>query len=263
MSSVTKNNLSKQIKQIWRNEYYLDKEPEILKIDPNLKKNISNLFSPGPNFFLVFNFQEYDYDFVDPGIKDILGYDHREFNLEKMISIIHPEDIPYVPIVEQMAVDFIHKEIPADKIKSYKVSYDSRISDIHGNTVHVLKQAIAYDVDETGKVTRVLSIYADITHLKKPHDHSVSFIGLNGEPSYFGLEPDPKLVKKFIGKDPLTQREREVVKLLSMGLNSKEIADELFVTEETIKSHRKNLLKKLDKKNVTQLVVHCIQYGII
>lgn len=52
----------------------------------------------------------------------------------------------------------------------------------------------------------------------------------------------------------ITDREYEVLALISKGLSNKEIANQLFLTESTIKTHVSNLLVKLDAKRRTQAV---------
>ena len=52
----------------------------------------------------------------------------------------------------------------------------------------------------------------------------------------------------------LSKREYEVLKEISKGLSNKEIADQLCVSESTIKSHVSNLLVKLDAKRRTQAI---------
>jgi DNA-binding NarL/FixJ family response regulator len=47
----------------------------------------------------------------------------------------------------------------------------------------------------------------------------------------------------------LTEREREILKWITDGKSNKEISDSLFVSVETVKSHVKNLYKKLNVKN--------------
>ena len=51
-----------------------------------------------------------------------------------------------------------------------------------------------------------------------------------------------------------TNKEREVLALVSSGLTTKEIADRLNVSRHTIESHRKNLLKKFQAKNAAELI---------
>ena len=54
-------------------------------------------------------------------------------------------------------------------------------------------------------------------------------------------------------KKELTMKEIEIVKLISKGLTSKEIADKLFISHRTVETHRHNILKKLDMPNAAQL----------
>ncbi|SEH95861.1 DNA-binding response regulator, NarL/FixJ family, contains REC and HTH domains [Paenimyroides aquimaris] len=61
----------------------------------------------------------------------------------------------------------------------------------------------------------------------------------------------------------LSQREREMLKLVAEGLTNSEIADRIFLSPETIKSYRKNLLLKLDAKNTAVLVRIALERKLI
>ena len=65
------------------------------------------------------------------------------------------------------------------------------------------------------------------------------------------------------GVSMLTEREREVLKLIAEGLSSKEIAAELGVSLKTIDSHRSNLMEKLDIHKVSGLVRFAIRAGLV
>ncbi|MCY1508064.1 DNA-binding transcriptional activator DevR/DosR [compost metagenome] len=60
-----------------------------------------------------------------------------------------------------------------------------------------------------------------------------------------------------------TERERELLKLISEGLTNSEIADRIFLSPETIKGYRKNLLLKLGAKNTAVLVKMAIEQKLI
>jgi DNA-binding CsgD family transcriptional regulator len=53
---------------------------------------------------------------------------------------------------------------------------------------------------------------------------------------------------------PLSDRETEVLKLVSEGKTTKEIADLLYVSTRTVETHRVNMMKKLDVQNSAELV---------
>ncbi len=61
----------------------------------------------------------------------------------------------------------------------------------------------------------------------------------------------------------LSDREIEVLKLLAEGNTSKEIAEQLFLSSQTIDSHRKTLLKKLEARNVADLVRIAFREGLV
>jgi len=57
----------------------------------------------------------------------------------------------------------------------------------------------------------------------------------------------------MIGRSP-TKREKEILDLIAHELTTKEIARQLFISSETVQTHRKNLLIKLKAKNTAGLV---------
>ena len=61
----------------------------------------------------------------------------------------------------------------------------------------------------------------------------------------------------------ITDRELEVLTLLSRGYTTKEIAHQLFLSTHTIESHKKNMIHKLDSRNTIDLVVKAIRMCII
>lgn len=61
----------------------------------------------------------------------------------------------------------------------------------------------------------------------------------------------------------LTEREREVLQLLAEGATAKEAAEKLCLSVPTIHTHRQHLMKKLNARNITDLVRYAIREGII
>jgi DNA-binding NarL/FixJ family response regulator len=63
--------------------------------------------------------------------------------------------------------------------------------------------------------------------------------------------------------DTLTQREREILKLVAEGHKNKEIADLLCISLKTVEKHRANLMEKLDLHNVASLTALAAEKGLI
>lgn len=61
----------------------------------------------------------------------------------------------------------------------------------------------------------------------------------------------------------LSERELEIIRLLSDGLSGKEIAQRLFISPRTVETHKTNILEKLNLKNNVELLKYAIKQGII
>jgi LuxR family maltose regulon positive regulatory protein len=64
-------------------------------------------------------------------------------------------------------------------------------------------------------------------------------------------------------REPLSERELEVLTLLAAGKSNRQIASELFVAASTVKTHIKNIYRKLDVRNRTQAVSRAGELGLL
>ena len=77
---------------------------------------------------------------------------------------------------------------------------------------------------------------------------------------------DPALMPSFLGKeqtDMLTAREREILQLLADGMSNADVAQKLFISQETVKSHVRHILTKLEADTRTQAVAIALREAII
>uniref|UniRef100_A0A831TH15 Response regulator transcription factor n=1 Tax=Thermorudis peleae TaxID=1382356 RepID=A0A831TH15_9BACT len=63
--------------------------------------------------------------------------------------------------------------------------------------------------------------------------------------------------------EPLTKREREVLRYLAQGMTNQEIADTLHVSQGTVKAHVESIIGKLGVANRTQAVVRALELGLL
>lgn len=68
------------------------------------------------------------------------------------------------------------------------------------------------------------------------------------------------MLRDILIQKGLSNREAEVAELVSKGLSNKEVANQLFVTEKTVKFHLTNIYKKMNVKSRAQLIVWCLPH---
>ena len=112
-----------------------------------------------------------------------------------------------------------------------------------------LQYSMPLNCDKPGNIHHALIIVTDISAYKKQdycayklevHTNDKSTVlleGIEGEPPSMNLTP----------------REKEIIKLTANGLAEKQIADQLSISLQTVKSHKKNLLHKTGMKNSAEL----------
>jgi DNA-binding NarL/FixJ family response regulator len=74
-------------------------------------------------------------------------------------------------------------------------------------------------------------------------------------------QPQEKANEK--NQNELTAREKDVLECLVKGMSNKDIADELFISDKTVKIHVSKILRKLGVKSRSQAVIHAIQNDLV
>jgi DNA-binding CsgD family transcriptional regulator len=72
--------------------------------------------------------------------------------------------------------------------------------------------------------------------------------------------PDDELLKSGL---PFSQREFEIIQLVGQSLSSEQIAEKLFLSTHTVNTHRRNILKKTGKTNISDLIYTLKEEGLM
>jgi DNA-binding CsgD family transcriptional regulator len=223
----------------------------------DVSAKLQAFFQVGDYYYFIFNSAAASFDFISPDVKNVLGYEPDQLDVPFLLSVIHPNDQPYFLNFEHKAREFF-TALRIEQLASYKMRYDYRLRRSDGRYIRVLQQTAALQWDQEGNVQRALSIHTDITHIKEHGVPVLSFIGLNGEPSYINVD----VTRIFpVANDLLSRREKEVLGLLIDGQRSADIANRLGISEATVHTHRKNMLRKGNVANSSQLIAKAIREG--
>lgn len=222
------------------------------------EQRLLEIFAIGDFYSFIFDIDKLQLDFIDEKVKTILGY-NKEFSIELLIGIIHPDDLTFFFNCENAVVHFFNK-LPSNKVLKYKVRYDFRIRKVDGTYIRILHQSLPIQVNELGGLMKTMVIHTDISHIKKGNKSVLSFIGLDGEPSYM----DFKVENKFKpSKAILSSREKDILLLLIEGNNSIQVSEKLYISKFTVDRHRNNMLAKTNTHNISALITKSINEGWI
>jgi DNA-binding CsgD family transcriptional regulator len=172
-------------------------------------------------------------------------------------QFIHPDDLAIVMDSYNKSFKFF-LNLPEEERKDYKLILNFRQRDKYGKYLNIILQLVVLELDKKGNIWLIL-ILDDLLPDK------ISFEGVNrrlihiksGKICLFKNELEPN--KKTI----LSTREVEVLGLVSKGFASKEIADRLFLSINTVNNHRQNILEKVGAVNTTEAVTYARNLGIL
>jgi DNA-binding NarL/FixJ family response regulator len=171
--------------------------------------------------------------------------------------------------VQQYEPDLIMLDLSMPKmngiaaIKEIKAQYPE--TKVLALTVHKSEEHIlaAFDAGADGyclKDAPVDELLTSVTNVLSGKPHLSSEVS---EKVLEGYLEGRKKLKSRSSWDTLTQREREILKMVGEGYQSKEIADLLCISWKTVEKHRANIMDKLNLHSASALTAYAIEKGLV
>jgi DNA-binding CsgD family transcriptional regulator len=249
--------------QVWDKLVIDERRPTKLpEIDFN--SFISEVFMIGPFYYYLIDFYDLTISNISEGFVEAHGIEPVDIlNINDVLTLVHPEDLGMVSKAEEKALAFMQHQIGMDKIKSCKFSYNFRFKNASGGYDFYNHQSLILTTDEHNNFIKSLNIHTNISHLTDHNTNTFSIIGLNGLPSFLNIPIFADNDEEAVKLNNFSNREIEIIQMIADGLNSRGIADRLFISQETVKSHRKNILRKSGCTSSTELVARSVSEGWI
>jgi two-component system, NarL family, response regulator DegU len=172
-------------------------------------------------------------------------------HLEKEVSEIVFMDIN-MPVMDGIAATKqIHKQYPAVKVIALSMHDDrENIKEMFnaGAVGYLLKNTNKDEIEEA--IREVLA--GNVFYTKEVSDVLLRNM----------LHTNASKLHHSNVEEPLSDREKEVLGLICKQFSTKEIADQLFISERTVEGHRVKLLQKTGSKNIAGLVYYAIENGL-
>ncbi|WP_207495934.1 LuxR C-terminal-related transcriptional regulator [Aridibaculum aurantiacum] len=242
--------------KIWKRLDYKGKEEE-LNFQLEVQKKLLQFFHVGEYYYYIFSVSKGCFEYISPEMENVLGYDPATMTIHQFLSLIHPDDQAHFLNFENETTEFLQSQ-PEDMVPHYKVRHDYRVKKKNGEYIRILQQIVTIQYNRKEGIARTFGVHTDISHLKQEGTPVLSFIGLNGAPSYIDVKPKEIYATQ---KLQLSKRERQILLMLVEGMNTAQISNILFISELTVKTHRKNLLRKTSSPNTATLVTNAIKKG--
>ncbi len=165
---------------------------------------------------------------------------------DEIYNKLNPEDLVDKRMLEYEFFKFVDA-LPSEKKLGYKATCRIRIKDSKGNYISVANSTQILQLSPAGKIWLILCCYdfAD----NKVDSHGIAPRIVNSETGEC-FNPDFSERRSHI----LTDREKEVLRLIQAGKPSKQIADILGISIHTVSRHRQNILEKLSVGNSVEAI---------
>ncbi|MFA6126312.1 MAG: helix-turn-helix transcriptional regulator [Bacteroidales bacterium] len=173
------------------------------------------------------------------------------------ISFMHPDDIPMVLDTYRRLWDF-SLALPIAERKDYKTIFNFRLRSPEGKYYHFIQQLVTLELDKNGNHWLSLTL-SDMLPSKTRFNKVTRRIVNMKTGKYFLFDNDVERKPKSV----LSNREAEILGLVSRGYVSKEIADQLFISVNTVNNHRQKILEKIKVVNTTEAVAYAKNLGLI
>ncbi|SDR90506.1 PAS fold-containing protein [Polaribacter sp. KT25b] len=210
------------------------------------------------SFFIVTNTSTKMYPFVSKNFEYTLGLDRKKMaklGATYWFSHFHPDDLPiWMRVLEDLML-FTMTEISKKDRPKLCYSWNFRIKNKNGEYLNTFEHLTPVFFDDSGKPI------IGVAHLcivgggeQRPIIATVKKLNDKNEyETLFYKNYSQKLLSVS-----LTNREKDVVRLLALNKTSAEIAKKLFISTHTVNVHRKNILGKLNFDSTIQLVQYCL-----
>jgi DNA-binding CsgD family transcriptional regulator len=219
-----------------------------------------------PYFWFISDYTTMSISAVDSNVENHVASASHEWlskGPEVTLRIIHPEDLKMM-IAYNRFQELYLGSLPPDRRKHLKFNTYFRVLHKLGSYRWYMSQMPDYHYDATGKIMYSLRVAYDISHIKKEGLSMMTMLDDFDPGNQIFLcqsdNQDKDLVDKLL---LLSAREMEIVKLLSAGHLTKQIASLLSISPFTVENHKRSIFKKTHTRSTNELVAFAFKSGIV
>ena len=224
--------------------------------DSSLMLNLERMLEVNNQFFFIGDLIRMKVLFSSKKSIDLIGLASKNVDPASFLNSAYPGDLTRL-ILARTKLFHLGGELFVAKKGIAVISTTLRFQNSSGNYINQLVQCYLFYKSVPFSTVFVLQVNTDISWFKKIKNGYHYYIG--DDLSFFRY-PDEKLL--MMG-NIFSDREFEIIKLVSAGLNSEQVANKLFLSVHTIDTHRRNILKKSGKSSMMELISDLKKRGLL
>lgn len=207
----------------------------------------------------IYDILQRKYVFVRNRFRELIDYDEKaaaEEGYAFFFRLMHPDDVLFVLDTSIRSIEHM-TGVPHAERKDYKTVFEFRLRNREGKYIRFIQQLVNLELDLAGNMWLIL-ILMDVNPNQQGGKQMLrSTMNMRtGKVIPFTEEKDER-------QSQLTKRELEILGLLAKGMASKEIAEQLFLSVNTVNNHRQNIIEKMDVSNTSEALSYAMRIGII
>ena len=184
---------------------------------------------------------------VESIILDVHPFKNIPKKYEEIVDLYCREDIDFVKFAEKKGLEYLQNK---DEKNDYVIEYGYRIRNYLNQFIYFIHQTIHHFSDDNTiiKFSYHRNIYLDVLIEQNKYFVTVRNLKTNVIERSFLYDA---LKIEFPN---LSKREREITNLIIDGVSDRQISDKLFISYNTVRTHRKNILRKTECKSGLELL---------
>ena len=226
----------------------------ILKNHIEKFRELDKIFPYNSTFFCITNTQQLTFEYISKNMPAVLGFEIDEIikgGMRYFWKKIHPNHITqWLKALDEL-MQFTMNEISIEARSKISYTWNYRMKNSKGIYVNIIQNTTPLEFDSENKPIIGLAHYTILnTNINMDICASAKYLNKNNEYEtiYFN-----NFSKKII-KGGISNRERDIVRLLALNYSSKEIGKKLYISPNTVDTHRRNILKKLNLSSTGEMV---------
>ena len=207
-------------------------------------------------FFFVGDILQLKILFTSKRSIDMLGVKPEDVEPSVFFTATHPDDLQRHNLARTKLFN-MGQELFIEKKGIRVISTNFRLRHLAESYNNMLVQCYLFYTESPYQTVILFQVVSDISWFSKLK-HGYHFYVGNDVSLY--RYPDENLLLKG---NVFSDREFEILKLVFSGINSEQIAKKLYLSVHTVNTHRRNILKKTGKNNISELIYELKERGLL